>query len=125
MPRDNLSRRTKPSRFTRGLYSHRLHSAISRDSAPTCIGPSTNAATESLSIDSRGDRFESSESLHPSRDLARADRIVNRLPDEMADRYALRKPLVIELERIAKDCVIASFLDSDSHMSGKHPVRCY
>ena len=39
----------------------------------------------------------------------------------MAARYALRKPLVIELERVSKDCVIASFLDSDSHMSGNTP----
>ncbi len=29
--------------------------------------------------------------------------------------------MVIALERISKDCVIASFLDSDSHMSGNTP----
>lgn len=28
---------------------------------------------------------------------------------------------MIELERTAKDCVIASFFDSDSHMSGNTP----
>ena len=29
--------------------------------------------------------------------------------------------MVIALERISKDCVIASFFDSDSHMSGHSP----
>lgn len=74
-----------------------------------------------MSNDTRVYRFESSASIHPSQDLARADRIVNRLPQEMSSRYVLRKPMVIALERISKDCVIASFLDSDSHMSGNTP----
>lgn len=29
--------------------------------------------------------------------------------------------MVVELERTSKDCVIASFFDSDSHMSGHTP----
>lgn len=118
---DPLPRGNIPQRFERWLYSHRLRSAVSVGSANECVGPNKSAETQSDSIDTRVCRFESSESIHPSQDLARADRIVNRLPHEMASRYVLRKPIVIELERTSKDSVIASFFESDSHMSGNTP----
>ena len=89
--------------------------------ALSCTGSAKSSQAEAVSIDTRAYRFESSESTHPSQDLARADRIVNRLPQEMTSKYALRKPMMIALERASKDCVIASFLDSDSHMSGNTP----
>ena len=110
-----------PQRSKASLYSHRLRSAISGDSASERVVPDKSAQTESESINTRAHRFESSESIHPSQDLARADRIVNRLPQEMASRYELRKPMVIELERTSKESVIASFFESDSHMSGYTP----
>lgn len=122
MPQDNpLPRRNSPNRFETRLYSHRLRSAVSGDSVTEYVGSDKSTATGSESIDTRANRYESSESIHPSQDLARADRIVNRLPQEMASRYVLRKPMVIELERTSKDSVIASFFDSDSHMSGYTP----
>ena len=61
---------------------------------------------------------QASESLHLSLDLARATRIVNSLPAELESRYLLRKPLVVELKRVSMDSFVASFPDSDSHMSG-------
>ena len=122
MPQHNsLRRENSPPRLTKGLYSHRLRSAVSGGMAHSCVGQARTAETELVSVDTRTYRFESSESIHPSQDLARAERIVNRLPQEMTSKYALRKPLVIALERASKDCVIASFLDSDSHMSGNTP----
>ena len=86
-----------------------------------CIDSGGSAESEAVAIDARAHFFESSQPIHPSQDLARADRIVNRLPREMATRYALGKPMVVALERIFTGCVFAGFLDSDSHMSGISP----
>jgi hypothetical protein len=63
-------------------------------------------------------RLESSDPMHPSQDLARAHRIIDRLPPELASQYILKKPLILEFERVSRDCVVASFPKSDSWMSG-------
>ena len=68
------------------------------------------------------DSFEQSDPpLHPSKNLARAHRIVSTLPEELVKQgYVLTRPLVVDLECVSKGNVVASFYDSDSHMSGSN-----
>lgn len=107
----------------RGLHSHRiqladpLHSTIVyTDGVNGQVPFEAAAANGEYMMDS----FELSEPpLHPSSDLARAHRIVTTLPEELtAQNYALRMPLEVDLEYVSRGHVVASFHDSDSHMSG-------
>ena len=99
--------------------SQRIRSAASQDLGPVLhvIGAPGRTAELVVANIPLG-RFDSSDPMHPSQDLARAHRIIDRLPSELASLYILKKPLILEFERVSTDCVVASFPESDSWMSG-------
>jgi len=117
-PSDSLS-------SERVLHSHRiqevdpLQTTIPYADATDDLGPLEALAGNG---DYMLDSFELSDPpLHPSKNLARAHRIVSALPKELVKQgYVLKRPLVVDLECVAKGNVVASFYDSDSHMSGSN-----
>ena len=99
--------------------SQRIRSAASQDLDRVFHVTSAPGRTaDFVAVNSPLCRLESSDPMHPSQDLARAHRVIDTLPSELASQYILRKPLVLEFERVSKDCVVASFPESDSWMSG-------
>ena len=109
----------------RVLHSHRiqevdpLKATIPYTDAVDGLGPLEALAGNG---DYMMDSFELSDPpLHPSKNLARAHRIVSTLPQELVKQgYVLKRPLVVDLECVSKGNVVASFYDSDSHMSGSN-----
>ena len=105
------------------LHSHRIQFADPMSATiryAYAVNGKTPSEIEAANGDYMMDRFELSEPpLPPSSDPAKARRIVTALPDELAERnFILRKPLEIDLEVVSRGNVVASFRDSESHMSG-------
>lgn len=99
--------------------SQRIRSATSQDLGPALyVAGASGRTAEFIATNSSVGRLDSSDPMHPSQDLARAHRIIDTLPAELASQYSLKKPLIVEFERVSKDCVVASFPESDSWMSG-------
>ena len=99
--------------------SQRIRSAASQYLNPVLYTTGVPGQTgELVAVNTHLGHLDSSDPLHPSQDLARAHRIIDTLPSELASQYILKKPLVLEFERVSRDCVVASFPDSDSWMSG-------
>lgn len=99
--------------------SQRIRSATSQDLGPVLyVAGATGRSAEFVAANSSVGRLDSSDPMHPSQDLARAHRIIDTLPSELASQYILKKPFILEFERVSKDCVVASFPESDSWMSG-------
>lgn len=99
--------------------TQRIRSAASQDLDPVLyLAGAPGRTAEFVAANTSLGRLDSSDPMHPSQDLARAHRIIDRLPAELASHYILKKPLIVEFERVSKDCVVASFPESDSWMSG-------
>lgn len=114
MPNSSTQERPEPV-----FRSQRIRLAASQDLDPALRvvdGPGRTGEFVAANADSG--HVDSSDPMHPSQDLARAHRIVDRLPSELASQYILRKPLILEFERVSRDCVVAFFPESDSSMSG-------
>ena len=95
-------------------YSRWLRAAGSQDPGLFVGNDGVEADAANLSMEG----FQLSNPIHPSYDLARSIKVVNSLPEGLSSTYMLRKPLIVELERVSKEYVVASFLESDSHMAG-------
>lgn len=99
--------------------SQRIRLAASQDLDPVLqVTGAPGRTGEFVAANTDSGHVDSSDPMHPSQDLARAHRIVDRLPSEVASQYILKKPLILEFERVSWDCVVAFFPESDSWMSG-------